>query len=103
MLISRYIHWNARNVPEKKEGESEQDFQNRMEWFRKFDKRVPIAGVGKVNFGFGYRTILGTGVIGDKIDRPTEKWAKNDEGVYCGTGEYTWEKSQKGGFSMGDA
>ena len=103
MLISRYIHWNARNVPERKEGESEQDFQARMEWFRKYDRRVPVAGVGKLNFGFGYRTVLGTGVIGDRMDRPTEKWNTNSDGVYCGTGEYVHEKSQKGGFSKVDA
>lgn len=100
MRVSQYVHWNRRDVPVQKEGESAQDFESRMELFRKTDLRVPVAGFGKPNFGFGRSFIIGMGTLCDKIDRPTEKWAQNGDGLYVGTGEYTHQKTQKGDWAV---
>ena len=61
-------------IPVRGEGESEGDFQARMEIFRKEDRRVPIAGRGKENFGWCVSCLLGegntTGTLGNRDALP---------------------------------
>ncbi|MBP5458841.1 MAG: hypothetical protein J6Y62_01505 [Clostridia bacterium] len=98
-MISKYVHWNSRAVPARKEGESDEDFEARMEWFRKHDRRVPVAGFGKRNFGFGCNYVPGSGTIGVLKTRPREIWRAED-GLYRGTGEYVRAGEQKGSWSV---
>lgn len=61
-MAGRYIHLNAQDAPVKQPGESDRDYQARLEHYRKHDHRIPVAGLGKVNFGY-YRVYDGSGVV----------------------------------------
>ena len=101
-MEARYIKLNARAVPVKAEGESDTDFQARMAWFRKHDRRVPIAGFGMPNLGFGVSYSNGAGVIGNTTRRPVQKWDKVGDD-YSPTGQYIYDPRTYGAWSLKDS
>ena len=88
-------HLNQHEVPVKGENESEQDFNARMEWFRKHDKRIAVAGLGMVNFSFPIQYTLGNPVFNNRQSKPHEVW---EEGYP--TGEYVKKDVASGGWGL---
>ena len=86
-------------MPKRKEGESDEDFKARQELYRKTDCRVPIAGFGMPNLGFGVSYKNGGGVIGNTMKTPVEKSGMKD-GKYGPTGEYVYDPSTPGSWSL---
>ena len=77
--INNRVYMNSHNIPIQKEGESDSDFESRMEYFLKNDMRVPIAGKGKLNFGFTNNFNVGQGVINNGDDTTMRKMEDGDE------------------------
>lgn len=71
--IRNRVHLNSHDVPVRKDGESEADFEARMEYFRKNDLRIVVPGTGKKNFAFDYYFTVGNGVISNGDDKPLIK------------------------------
>lgn len=94
-MVHNRVYLNPVDVPVRKEGESDEDFNARMEYFRKNDLRVPIAGVGMVNFRFDRNYIVGLGVINNGDDKPRVKMAYGKP-----TGEITYEPYAGSSFSV---
>lgn len=93
--VSRYIHLNHVSVPVKEVDETEEHFQQRMERFRKADRRVVTDLYGKVNFGFGQNFLIGNGVIGLRDWEPKKKMVDGND-----TGEVNYDPNRPGGWSL---
>ena len=93
--VSKYVHLNHTGVPVKEAGETEENFQKRMERFRQADRRVVTDLHGKVNFGFGQNFLIGNGVIGLRDWEPKKKMVDGAE-----TGTVYYNPNQKGGWSL---
>lgn len=89
--VISYIHLNNTGVPIKEDGESEEQFQARLERFRRADRRVATDLHGKVNFGFGNSFKIGNGVIGLRDWEP-KKSSKTDDVFY--------DPNRPGGWSI---
>ena len=83
--VFHYIHLNSEDVPIKNDGESDEDFEKRLERFRQADRRVATDLHGKVNFGFARKYRIGNGVIGIRDWEPKVKMI---DGVEDGTVNY---------------
>lgn len=94
--INHRAFLNTNDVPVKKSGESEEDFQAKMEYFRKNDLRVVIPGMGKVNFAFDQYFTVGRGVIGNGDDKPIVKMADGVEDL----NSITYNPERGGSFSV---
>lgn len=95
MRVEHYAYMNSRPVPVRAEGESKEDFEARMAWYREHDRRIPVHGHGVCNFGFGVSFNVGGGVLGYRGWRPVEKVVDG-----YGTGEFAkYEPSTRGGWS----
>lgn len=99
-MNARYIAWDDKAVPVRKEGESDADFNARMEWFRRRDRRVPVAGFGMMNFGFGVSYRNGAGVLCNTIRCPIQKW-KNVGETYEAVNEFSVDPLTYGSWSVG--
>lgn len=93
--IKNRVYMNSHDIPVKKEGESDADFEARMEFFRKNDMRVPIAGKGKPNFGFTNNYNKGQGIINNGDDTVMRKMVDGDE-----TGDKSYDPAGGSSFSI---
>lgn len=93
--VRNRVYMNSKDVPVRKAGESDTDFEARMEHFRKNDLRIVIAGKGKVNFGFTNNFIPGAGVINNGDDRPRQMMIDGVE-----TKEYSFNPYGGSSFSF---
>ena len=96
--MSYHVRLNHVEVPERAPGESDQEWEARLERFRQIDRRVAVDGHGRPNFGFGVTFTLGQGVI-----RGAGDWAPKihfQDGAE--TGEVSYEPEAPGGWSLGE-
>lgn len=100
-MNAHYRHLNTRNVPVKQEGESDADFKARLDWFRKHDNRVPVAGWGMPNFGFGVSYGFGGGVLCNTMKTALEKSEMDGEN-YGPSDDYVYAPRTYGSWSLGD-
>ena len=93
--IHNRVYLNAKEIPIRSENESPADFESRMEFFRKNDLRIPLAGRGMPNFGFDSNYIVKLGTINNGDDLPRRRMEYGKE-----TGEITYNPYAGGAFSI---
>lgn len=93
--INHRAYLNIKDIPVKKDGESEKDFQARLEYFRKNDLRIAIPGRGMVNFGFDNYFTVGNPVMGNFDFQVRKKFKDGEE-----TGETSYNPENGGHFSI---
>lgn len=76
--VKKRVYLNTHDIPVRKENESVQDFNARMEYFRKTDLRISIPNMGMVNFAFDHCYTVGVGTIGNGDDKPRIKMVNGE-------------------------